>query len=190
MDKRNHMGTRWLWMRVWALVIALLAMTAIAFASAKTDQEHEIKAAFISNFIKFIDWPDLGAPGSKFVVGIYGADDYLDNMQTALSGKSVLGHPIVVEQLHSDSEIRKCRVVISGATSEDRIYRLSRLCDGSGTVLIGDADDFVKNGGSIGFLEISSRVRFDVNLDAAKRSGVTISSKLLQLAHEVYREGE
>ncbi len=190
MRKRYPIGARASLMRVWISVIAILAMAGFAHAGGKLDQEHEIKAQFIRNFIKFIDWSDLGAPGSKFVVGVYGADDYQETVEQGLANCSVLGHPIVVEQLHSDGDVKHCRVVISGATSEDRVYRLGRLCNSSGTVLIGDSDDFVKNGGTIGFLEISSRIRFDVNLDSAKRSGVTISSKLLQLAHEVFREGE
>jgi len=168
-------------------VFALVAIASIAHAS-KADQEHEVKAAFIANFIKFIDWPDLGAPGSKFIVGVYGADDYGNTIDIALSGRSISGHPIVVQQIHSDSEIKKCRIVVSGATSEDRIYHLERLCDGTGTVLIGDSDDFARYGGAIGFLVLNSQVRFDVNLDAVKRSGASISSKLLSLAHEVYRE--
>lgn len=190
MSKRNPIGARASLMRVWISAIAVLAMAAFAHAGGKLDQEHELKAQFIKNFVKFIDWPDLGAPGSKFVVGVYGADDYQETVEQALKNTSILGHPILVEQIHSDGDVKHCRVVVSGATSEDRIYRLGRICNNAGTVLIGDADDFVKNGGTIGFHVYSSRIRFDVNLDSAKRSGVTISSKLLQLAHEVYREGD
>ncbi len=172
-----------------AAAFVLLACAAVAQAADRIDQEHQVKAAFIANFIKFIDWPSLGDPGSKFVVGVYGADAFEHTIDDALAGRSVSGHPIVVQQLHSDGEMKKCRVVVSGASSEDRIERLSRICTNSGTVLIGESDDFVKYGGTIRFLLVYSQVRFDVNLDAAKRSGVTISSKLLQLAHEVYREG-
>lgn len=161
----------------------------MAQAGDRFDQEHQIKAAFIANFIKFIDWPSLGDPGSRFVVGVYGADAFEHTVEDALAGRSVSGHPIMVQQLHSDSEVMKCRVVVSGASSEERIEKLSRICQGSNTVLIGESEDFARYGGTIGFLLISSQVRFDVNLESAKRSGVTFSSKLLQLAHEVYREG-
>ena len=170
-------------------VLAIAACAALAHADAKVDQEHEVKAAFIANFIKFIDWPDLGAPGSKFVVGVYGADDYDQTIDNALANKTIDGHPIVVMQLHSDAEIKNCRMVVSGATSEDRINHLEQLCGTSGTVLVGEGDEFAKDGGTISLLVINSQIRFDVNLDSAKKIGVNISSKLLYLAHDVIREG-
>lgn len=172
-----------------ALALAVLcAFTSLAGARAKADQEHEVKAAFIANFIKFINWPDLGSPGSKFVVGIYGADAFEDTINVALEGRSVYGHPVVVQQLHSDVDIKKCRMVISGASSEDRISQLERICAGSETVLVGESEDFARSGGTIGLVVTpSSQVRFNINLGSARRTGVTISSKLLSLAQEVYR---
>ncbi len=174
--------------RIVAFVVMASAMLCRA-SSTDLDQEHQIKAALIANFINFIDWPDLGPPGSKFIVGVYGADDFDSAIEQQLAGKTVLGHQIVVQQIHTDAEMKKCRIVVSGATSEDRIYHLQHICEGSGTVLIGEADDFARSGGAIGLLMVSSHVKFDVNLAAAKRAGVTISTKLLQYAHEVIKEG-
>jgi hypothetical protein len=171
------------------MTLALLACATLAHASVKADDEHDLKAAFIANFIKFIDWPDLGDPGSKFIVGVYGSDDFERPVEDALDGKYVLGHQVVVEHLHSDAEMKKCRIVVSGASTEDRIDQLSRICIGSGTVLIGESPDFARYGGTIGFIISESHIKFDINLDAAKRAGVTISSKLLVPAHEVFREG-
>ena len=168
-------------------VFALVACAAIAHAG-RADQEHEVKAACIGKFIPFIEWPSLGDAGTPFVVGVYGADDYEHTIEDALRGMYVSGHPIVVEQLHSDAEIKTCRVLVSGAASEDRIDRLARLCEKSNTVLIGDSPDFARNGGTIGFVLYQQQVGFEINLDTAKRSGVTISSKLIQLARNKYRE--
>jgi len=176
-------------------VFALIASAGFAHASGagtERDQEHQLKAALITKLIPFIDWPSLGPAGSKFVVGVYDADEYQGAIEEAFSTSSTssfLGHPIVVIQLHSDADVKKCRMVVTGASSEDRIYRLSRLCEGAGTVLVGDSDDFARNGGTVGLLLIASKVKFDLNLDTAKRSGVTISAKLIGIAHEKFREG-
>ncbi len=168
--------------------MVLLCCASVA-RSVAFDQEHQVKAAFIANFIRFIDWSDLGRPGSKFVVGVYGAEAFEHSVEDVLAGRSISGHPIVVEQIHSDSEIKLCRMVVSGASSEERVDRLSRICSESGAVLVGEADDFARNGGAIGFVMISSRVRFDVNLEVARKAHVTVSSKLLSLAHQIYKEG-
>jgi hypothetical protein len=173
--------------RIAALV--LFACAALANASTTVDQEHQVKAALIANFIKFIDWPTLGDPGSRFIVGVYGADTFEHTIEDTLNGRSLSGHPIVVQQIHSDAEMKKCRVVVSGASSEDRIEQLAKICSGSSTVLIGESDDFVKYGGCIGFRLYASQVQFNINLEAAKRSRVTVSSNLSALAHEVIREG-
>lgn len=170
-------------------VLLLLSCASVARTASAFDQEHQVKAAFIANFIKFIEWPDLGRAGSKFVVGVYGAEGFEHSIEEVLANRSISGHPIVVEQIHSDSEIRNCRMVISGATSEERIARLARVSADSGAVLVGESDDFARNGGTIGFVVISSKIRFDINLETAKRARVSISSKLLSLAHDVYREG-
>ena len=165
----------------------LLVATLASHAGAKADQEHQVKAAFIANFIKFIDWPDLGKPGSKFVIGVYGADTFEHTIEDTLSNRSISGHPIVVEQIHSDAEMRQCRIVVSGASSEDRVDHLAKACMESGTVLIGESENFAKMGGTIGFLIVSSKVRFEINLETARKSRISISSKLLTLAQRVIR---
>lgn len=173
-------------------VFALIASAGFGHASAmgkERDQEHQLKAALITKLLPFIEWPNLGPPGSKFVVGVYDADEYQGAIEDAFAGVTIPGHPIVVIQLHSDADVKKCRVVVTGASSEDRIYKLSRLCQSSGTVLVGDADDFARNGGTVGLVLIASKVKFDLNLETAKRSGVTISAKLIGIAHDKFREG-
>ena len=165
----------------------LLLICWVSTASCWADQEHQVKAAFIANFIKFIDWPDLGKPGSKFVIGVYGADAYEHTIEDTLNGRSLSGHPIVVQQIHSDAEVKQCRLVVSGASSEDRIDKLTKICTESGVVLVGESDGFAKMGGTIGFLLVSARVRFEINLETAKKTRVSVSSKLLSLAHSVYR---
>lgn len=164
-----------------------MASCAFGFGAPTTDKEHLVKAGFIANFVKFIEWPDLGRPGSKFVVGVYGADSFERSIEEVFAGKSISGHQIVVEQIHSDAEIHRCKVVISGSANEDRIEKLASICSESNTVLIGEADGFAKMGGTIGLLLVSSHVRFEVNLDSARRQHVLISSKLLSLAQNVYR---
>jgi hypothetical protein len=159
---------------------------AIAAGAATADQEHLVKAAFIANFIKFIEWPDLGRDNVKFVVGIYGADDFDTAIDQALAGKSVSGHPIVIQQIHSESEMKACRLVVCNTESAERIAKLTKAC-ASGTVLVGEGEDFAKDGGDIGLVVVASRVRFDINLDTARKAGVTISSKLLSLARTVYK---
>ncbi|MBS1718043.1 MAG: YfiR family protein [Armatimonadetes bacterium] len=168
--------------------LMFLALATPAVHAEAFDREHQIKAAFIGQFVKFIEWPDLGPAKSNFVIGIYRADSFGSSIEDALAGKVVAGHPIVVEHIHSDAEIRHCRLVVSGCGSEERIASLSKLGAATHTVLVGETEDFAKFGGVIGLVVVPPNVRFEVNLVAARRAGVAVSSKLLSLAKVVYKE--
>ena len=167
-------------------VLIVLALSLAPVAQA--DREHQLKAAFIFNFAKYIQWPQgLGDANAPFVIGVYGTDTYGDELDNALRGKLIAGHPIEVEGIGSDSSVRNCRIVVTGANSEDRIAQLQRLCRTSGTVLIGEAPDFARMGGTVGFTIDSGKIRFDVNLVSARANNLVISSKMLSLARLVVR---
>ena len=167
--------------------VATLMVLSATVAMCLADREHQVKAAFIANFIKYIDWPDLPNDSSSFVVGVYGAEGYGHDLEDAVAGKSVGRHPVVIQQFHADSEIRGCRLIVSGAASEERIGKLIKLCNTTGAVLVGDASDFARNGGTIGLELVAERIRFDINLEAAKKSHVTLSSRLLSFARNVFK---
>lgn len=171
------------------LRLILVFLTALLAASGFADREHQLKAAFIYNFAKFIDWPEssLGAAGAPFTIGIYRAEAYRHDLEATLGGKSISGHPITIQSIYSDDSLGNCRMAVIGDATAERIAHMARLCHGTGTILIGDTDQFAKDGGMIGFLIESNRIRFDVNLATARESGVSISSKLLSLARAVYR---
>ncbi len=170
--------------RVWIIALLLFG-GARAYA---VDREHQLKAAFIFNFAKFIEWPGgLGDSGSPFVIGVYGTDTYGQELEQALGGKNIDGHPIIIEEIHADSSVHRCRLLITGANTEERISQLVRLSKTSGTVLIGDAPDFARMGGTVGFGISSGKIRFDVNLLTARADSVAISSRLLGLARSVIR---
>lgn len=165
----------------------LIACVMVGPSGATLDREHQVKAAFIANFVKYIDWPELPNDGSNFVVGIYGAEGFGHDLEDAVAGKTVGRHPIVIQQLHADADIHVCRLIVSGATSEERIAKLMKACNSAGAVLVGEGPEFAKRGGTIGLELVSDRIRFDVNLEAARKSHVTLSSRLLSFARTVYK---
>jgi hypothetical protein len=172
--------------RAFAVLGAMCLTTLSAWAE---DREHQIKAAFIYNFAKFIDWPATfqNQSGAPFTVGILGTDGFDEDLRTVLSGKSIDGHSFVIRKLDSESGVSGCRIAIIGTGDPDRIARMARWCRGTGTLLVGEAPNFAKSGGAIGFILEDGAVRFEINLDSARSSGLSISSKLLGLARKVYR---
>jgi len=168
-------------------IIVLLCVFAGTLANGSDDREHQLKAAFIFNFAKFITWPSFSGTGDPIVIGVYKDDGYLPDLNAALGGKSVLGHPFVVRKIDSEAQVTACNLALIGEVGREEIGHLSRMCKGTGTVLVGDEEGFAQNGGTIGFVIEANRIRFDINQQSAKAANVSISSKLLSLARTVYQ---
>jgi hypothetical protein len=170
----------------WLTILAMYALTAGGLPPS--DQEHQIKTAFIYNFAKYITWPTLSSaqPDSPFKVGAYHANAFGSTLKTGLAGKAVEGHSITIEEVASQSSFRRYRIIVTDESDPDTIRSMAKDCKGTGAVLVGEAPNFAKYGGMIGFVT-EDHVRFEINLASAQAAGVTISSKLLALARKVYR---
>ena len=168
-----------------AVVLSTAVMTAhrSAFAS---DREHQVKTGFIYAIAKYCDWNFTKKNDSRFVVGVFRSKAF-DADIDVLNGKSIHDRNITVMKLSSESQIPDCQVVILGDIGAEAIRRIANLSKGSGTLLVGETEGFVQDGGAVGLIVRDGRIRFDVNLLTAKSDGVTISAKLLRLADQVIR---
>jgi len=170
--------------RAWAIL-----STALAFAlwlpaqSAPKPTEYQVKAAYISNFGRFVGWPGTAPASDSFNVCVLGQDPFGPALDMAIAGESIGHAPMAARRITDVEEAANCRIVfISG--SEDFKTVLPAL--GKTAVLtVSDAPEFVKGGGMIQFVLDGNRVRFEINLGAAKRVGLSLSSELLKVAMAV-----
>ncbi len=150
------------------------------------DREHQVKTGFIYSIAKFTQWDFSKKPGNRFVIGIYRTRAFDLDIE-ALNNKSIRGRTVVIEQLRSDADISNCQIVIVGDVGSETIRRYASQCKNSGTMLIGESENFAKDGGTIGLILKDGNVRFQVNLQSAESARVSFSSKLLILAEQVFR---
>ena len=169
-----------------ALFITVLSTTPIASGGSyavvpRLQSEYEVKAAFLFNFTKFIEWPAgrLGK-GETIVIGIVGQDPFGRVIDDIVQGKSIDGHSIAVRRLKWADDLGNCHLLFVPAGEADG-GRLAKLTSRS-VVVVGETPGFTRKGGTINFVIDGGRVRFEINGNAAKASGVVISSKLLGLA--------
>jgi len=169
-----------------AVIIGFLALTPIASVGSHAplpplQSEYEVKAAFLFNFTKFIEWP-AGRLGKSetIVIGIVGQDPFGRVIDDIVQGKSVDGHSISVRRLKWSDDLGNCHLLFVPAGETDG-GRLAKLTSRS-VVVVGETPGFTRKGGVINFVIDGGRVRFEINGNAAKASGVVISSKLLGLA--------
>jgi hypothetical protein len=180
-----------------AACLAPLFLTGISLAAQAAGEpplagEHtgnEIESAMLYNFTKFVAWPDsaLGASGVPVIVGILEDDGLFPVLEAALRNKAVYGHPIVVRRLDTSAAARSCAVLFVGASNRKEISRIVESVGRSPVLTIGELVQFSRLGGVVAFIRDGNRIRFEINLDAADRAGLQVSSKLLRLA-TVWRE--
>jgi hypothetical protein len=170
----------------WTMVFLTLYATPppLSVAQAKSAGEYEVKAAFLYNFAKFINWPtsSFATAQSPFSICILGVDPFRRALDDALQGKTVGTHPVAVERVKGFAELRHCQMAFVSSSETPRLAEILESLKGSSVLLVGESKGFATAGGTIQFAIEQDRVRFLINPDAAEDAGIKVSSKLLALA--------
>ncbi|GAC1456086.1 MAG: hypothetical protein PVSMB1_05690 [Gemmatimonadaceae bacterium] len=174
-------------LRTLALVTALslcLPNPVPGLATAEPMSEYALKAVFLVNFAKFIDWPDPAFSGSDaaLAIGVVGNDPFGSDLDDAIKGKLVGTHSIVAKRIDWRDDMSHLSLIFIGASEKRRLPDILRRLDTSTAVTVSDIDRFCDAGGIIAFVVKNNQIRFEVNVEAAQKKNLKISSKLLSLA--------
>jgi len=179
-------------------VIGLTLIATVALSARPAGQsvpaaasESRLKAAFVSKFPQFVEWPPEALDGRTTVdICVVTPDPYGADLDALVSGQSLNGRLLAVRRVGRDGALDHCHVLVfSSAPTADLkplLARVARLP----ILTVGDDRRFVDEGGMIGLRMVGGRVRFDVNVTAARRAGLRLSSQLLQLAMSVRGNGQ
>jgi hypothetical protein len=153
-------------------------------AQTKVATEYQVKAAFLYNFAKFVDWPPAAFKDAKepLDICIYGHDPFGAALEDALFGKTVGGRRVALGRATKLQDLAGCHIIFVSSSEREPTADLASRLKGRAVLLVGESEDFVASGGTIQFTIEDNRVRFVINPDAADRAGLKISSKLLALA--------
>lgn len=173
--------------RAWlVLLVALGAILAFpdARSAASTPTEYQVKAAYLYNFGKFVQWPAKAAAGNSdsFPICVLGQDPFGKALDSAIVGESINGKNVVARRIAKTEEAANCRVLFISSSESSELGRILSALDDASLLTVSDMPDFAQRGGMIHLLLQDQKVRFEVNLDAARRVGLTLSSQLLKLA--------
>ena len=147
--------------------------------------EYQIEAAYIYNFAKFVDWPAqaFASKNAPMVIGVLGDNVFGGSLERIINGREINGHQLQFEKFDSATEITNCQVLFISASEKSHLSKILGQLRGANILTVGETDNFIGDGGMIYlFIDEENKVRFQINNDAAKKAGLTISSKLLSLA--------
>lgn len=169
---------------VWSGILLGLGAGPAAADAPRLAREYDLKAAFLFNFSRFVDWPPaaVGAPGTPFVIGVLGDDPFGGSLDEVVAGDSVGTHPIHVQRLTSAAEATSCHILFVSRSEAERAGRVLETLGSHPVLTVSDLDHFALRGGVIGFTVAGGRLKLEINLRAARASGLVISSKLLRQA--------
>ncbi|MBC7894311.1 MAG: YfiR family protein [Cytophagaceae bacterium] len=173
-----------------SLTLALVGLLAAGRAGAQQvlDGEAQIKAAFVYNFLKFVEWPPLSPEhdGDSLVVAIVGGGALAEATELFLAEKHVGERRVVVRQVKWDKPLTGVNAVLVTETDAKRVHHILSTTVSGAILSIGEGEAFASTGGVIALVIQDRRVRFDIDIGAASASGLRISSKLLALTRVIH----
>ena len=146
--------------------------------------EYEVKAAFLFNFAKFVEWPAnaFATTNSPIVIGILGKNVFGENLQKTIRDRKVNNRSFQFRNFESAADATNCHILFISASEKDDYPNIVSTLRNASVLTVSEADGFLKAGGMINFLFEDNNIRFQISDEAAKKARLKISSKLLSLA--------
>jgi hypothetical protein len=176
---------------LFALVL-LMGLIVPGAAQGQTADEYLVKAAYMYNLAKFVDWPSdaFETSSQPIVFCVLGQTPLSRSLEDALAGKVVGQRPLLFRQLSDSSHAGDCKVLFMDLPDKKRLRQTLDQVKSLHVLTVGEAEDFTEQGGIARFLLDAGRVRMEFNLDAADDAKLHVSSKLLSLGRTVRRAGK
>jgi hypothetical protein len=182
--------------KVGTLIVIISLLTAMALSGhaegveSSDSSEYLIKAGFIYNFAKLVEWPTtaFAQPDSPIIIGILGDDPFGATLDRIVADKKINGRGFVVKRLKWTRELkdlRDCNILFVSSSEREHMDSVVDAVKWLPVLTIGDVPGFARRGGIMNFTLEDNKIRFEVNVEAAKHADLTISSRLLTLARIV-----
>lgn len=166
------------------LVLGLLATT--VHGELQGTRAREVKAAFLVKFSRFVKWPDstFSDPGSPFIVGIFGRDPFGSALDTIARSSRVDGRNVEVRRFNNLTSLKKSHILYVSPLQSGQMEKILESLNGRPVLLVGESENFLEFG-SINFVLVNNKIRFNISKTNSDKYRLKISSKLLKVSHEI-----
>jgi YfiR/HmsC-like len=173
-----------------AALLAWFAGTTSWHAQAAEDPESletRVKAAFLYKFAGYVEWPSksFARPETPVTIGVIGAESLAAELAQAVTGRTVNDRPVAVKRLKAGESLAGVHVLFVGRSENERLDQLAQSAQPRSILTVSESDGALARGSVINFVLTGGRVRFEIALDSAEKSGLKLSSRLLAVAQQV-----
>lgn len=173
----------------WTILLVCVVTVILPSIGQSSDiSEYEVKASFLYNFAKFVEWPpnsfaDANAPITFCILGEDPFGTFLDDI---IRGKTINGRELTIRRIRKSEDMKGCHVLFISDKENSHLSEILASLKGSSALMIGDSEGFTDHGGAIQFFWEDTKVHFSINVDAIQRAHLGVSAKLLALANIVH----
>ncbi len=170
-----------------ALAVVIGVLTAFCASETSLPKEQQVKAAFVFNFAKFVDWPAqrFASTNAPLTIGVLAPSTMGAALAEVIQGRNINGRPLVVQVVDTPEAARTVHVLVCTASDDGKVRQLLPTLANAGVLTVGETDLFAQTAGMIRFITEGDRVRFEVNVAAAEEAGLHVSAQLQKLAKAV-----
>ncbi len=171
-----------------AVLLGIVGSVSSLRGQVSSPSEAQIKAAFLYNFAKFVEWPPeaFAEPISPIIIGVAGDESFEDILDHIVNDKMVQGRKLLVKRWKRNQSSHLYHILFIGAPESNALAEILQNIKGESVLTVGETDGFAQRGGVINFILSDNKVRFEINRKSAETVGLKISSKLLALAKTVW----
>jgi hypothetical protein len=168
-----------------AIATALLCLLArAAYAQEAKPGEYEVKAIYLYNFGKFVQYP-AGSGAEGFRICVLGRDPFGATLDRTLANETIEGKPLQAKRIDKIEDVGDCRILFISSSEDSQLKRILAALQSKPVLTVSEMPEFCNRGGMVQFVVQEKKVRFEVNPTAAEKAGLMLSSQLLKIATEV-----
>lgn len=176
---------------LWTVILCwLVASLTAGFSQDSVTKEYQIKAAYLYNFAKFVEWPAQSFPSSDspLVIGVYGQNPFGTALDAIAKDHEINGRHILIKSVATPADAADVNLLFIGTKEDDHVSQTLAALPGANILTVGESEKFAAGGGMIQFIREADKVRFAIDAEAAERHGLKISAQLLKLATSVHKK--
>lgn len=185
--RRMYQQGKFALLRISVAAVVLSLLMARWSPAAEPPSEYQVKALFLLNFARFVEWPSRAFVDDRdpFVIGVLGADPFGELLDQAIVGQRIAGREIVVRRSGGGKAAPQCHLLFVGGSERRRLGAVLGEIQRAPVLTVSDLEIFTETGGMIEFRKENYKIGFDINVDAATVAELRMSARLLSLAHLV-----